>query len=126
MGRGHESADARRLRESGMSKNISQSMLPEFDMEMANTRRTLERVPEGRPDFRPHEKSMPLVRLAGHLTELPGWAGVAINQDVFDVNPPGGRKYEPMIMKSRDDLLKTFDENVKQARAALEAATDDR
>ena len=100
-------------------------MLPEFDMEMANTRKSLERVPEGKGDFRPHEKSMTLARLAGHLAELPGWMGVALNQDVFDVNPPDGPKYEPYLMTSRDALLKTFDENVTQARAALEAATDD-
>ena len=51
-----------------MSTNISQSLLPEFDVEIANTRKTLERVPESNPDFRPHPKSMTLARLAGHNT----------------------------------------------------------
>ena len=56
-----------------MSTMISQSMLPEFDHEMANLRRTLERVPEGKPDFRPHAKSMTMSRLAGHsLRSRPG------------------------------------------------------
>ena len=73
-----------------MSMNISQSMLPEFDMEIANTRKTLERVPEGNPDFRPHPKSMAMGRLAGHLVEIPMWALMTLGQDEFDMNPAGG------------------------------------
>jgi uncharacterized damage-inducible protein DinB len=108
-----------------MSTNISRSVLPEFDMEMANTRKTLERVPEGRPDFKPHPKSMTLARLAGHLAELPGWTLVSLDQDEFDMNPPEAQKYEPYQMTSRADLLKKFDENVKRARQAIEKATDE-
>jgi hypothetical protein len=59
-----------------MSTMISQSMLPEFDQEMSNLRKTLERVPEGKPDFRPHQKSMTLSQLAGHLAERSGVSAV--------------------------------------------------
>ena len=100
-----------------MSMMISQSMLPEFDHEMANLRKTLERVPENTPDFAPHPKSMKLARLAGHLAELPMWAKMTLGEDEVDINPPGGATFQPGVMKSRKELLATFDENVKQARA---------
>ena len=64
-----------------MSQMISQSLLPELDMEMANTRKTLERVPEGQLAFRPHAKSFTLGRLAGHGAEIPMWAVMTLAQD---------------------------------------------
>ena len=69
-----------------MSTNISQSLLPEFDVEIANTRKTLERVPEGNPDFRPHPKSMTLARLAGHVdpASLQAVAGAPRPRHRFD------------------------------------------
>ena len=53
---------------------ISDMLLPEFDQEMANTRKLLERVPNDKWDYKPHPKSMPLGRLAAHVAELPFWA----------------------------------------------------
>ena len=108
-----------------MSMNISQSLLPEFDLESANTRKTLERVPEGKPDFKPHAKSMTLARLAGHLAEIPVWAATTLQQDELDVNPPGGPQMTAYVMSSRQDMLTRFDEATKRARAALAAASDD-
>src|SRR5213594_3908735 len=105
--------------------SISQMLLPEFDQEMANTRKLLERVPEDKPDWKPHEKSMSLSRLAGHVAELPGWAGNTINQTVLDLTPPGAPPLQPFFMKSTADLLKTFDKNVSEARAAIAGATDE-
>jgi uncharacterized damage-inducible protein DinB len=104
---------------------ISQSLLPEFDQEMANLRKTLERVPEDRPDFAPHSKSMPLARLAGHLAEIPMWATMAVSQDEIDINPPGGPGYQPTVMKSRTELLAIFDDHLKQARTQIAGASDD-
>lgn len=108
-----------------MSSNISQAMLPEFDMEMGNTRKILERVPEGKPDFAPHAKSMTLARLAGHLAEIPMWGQMTLARDEFDVNPEGGTPYQTTPMTSRKELLESFDREVKKARAALESATDE-
>ena len=108
-----------------MSQNISQSLLPEFDMEMANARKTLERVPEGKPDFRPHPKSMTLARLAGHLAEIPIWAIHALAHDAFDMNPPdGGPRPEAYVMTSRQALIQKFDTEAAKARALLAAADD--
>lgn len=104
---------------------LSDMLLPEFDQEMANTRKTLERVPENKPDFKPHPKSMPLARLAGHVAELPLWGVTTLTQDSFDFAPPGGSQYQPAMMTSRAKLLETFDAGVAKTRAALAAVNDD-
>ncbi len=101
---------------------ISDALLPEFDVEMANTRKTLERIPEGRLDFKPHEKSMPLGRLAGHIVELAGWANTTITTDSLNVTMD---KYQPIIATSQKQILELFDKNVKDARAAIAGASDE-
>lgn len=105
---------------------IKDGILPEFDHEMASTRKTLERVPEGKAEFRPHEKSMALDRLAGHVAELPGFAVAVIGQDSIDARPadPSQRR-APLKMTSQKQLLEEFDKNVAAARAAIEGASDE-
>jgi uncharacterized damage-inducible protein DinB len=104
---------------------IRDSILPEFDQEMSTTRKTLERVPEGKPDWKPHEKSMTLSRLAGHLAELPSFAAATFQSDSFDFNPPGGQPMAPTLMTSRSQLLEIFDKNVSAARNAISKASDE-
>jgi len=104
---------------------IRDSILPEFDFEMSATRKTLERVPEGKPDWKPHDKSMKLGRLAGHLAELPTWVAATLNQDSLDLMPPGAPPRTPAEMTSRKQLLEGFDKNVAAARAAIAAASDE-
>ena len=104
---------------------LSELLLPEFEREMQTTRRVLERVPEDKRDFRPHPTSMTLDRLAGHVADLVSWATTTLRQDIFDLAPAGGPGYEALVMVSRDELLKTFDARVAEARAALEKASDD-
>jgi hypothetical protein len=72
------------------SRNISQALLPEFDQEMANTRKSLERVPEDKFSFKPHTKSMTMGALATHLATINHWAEAIFGQDSFDVKtaPP--------------------------------------
>lgn len=108
-----------------MSMNISQSLLQEFDVEIANTRKTLERVPEGKADYKPHEKSMPMGRLAGHLSEIPTWATMTLSQDELDMNPASGTRYAPIVMSSRQELLAKFDDEVKKARETLASTSDE-
>jgi uncharacterized damage-inducible protein DinB len=107
-----------------MATMISRSLLPEFDVEFANTRKTLERVPEDKPDFRPHPKSMTMARLVGHLAELPLWAVMALDRDELDLNPPGGARQEAYVMTSRQAALDTFDGHVKKARELLVETND--
>lgn len=103
---------------------IAQSLLPEFDHEMETTRTLLERVPDAQGGWKPHPKSMTLGRLAVHLAELPGWALMALQQAELDLNPPGGPTYTPPRFESTAALLTLFNANVRNARAALAAATD--
>lgn len=104
---------------------LRDGVLAQFEHEMAGTRKTLERVPEGKPDWAPHPKSMKMGRLAGHLAELPGWAAETIHRDSLDVRPANGPQYQPLIMSSRKQLLEAFDKNVANARAAIAGASDE-
>jgi len=100
---------------------IAQALLPEFDYEMATTRKMIERFPEDKVEWRPHETCMTLGRLAGHMSELAGWVVPTVNQDQLVLDP----SYTPNVMKSRTETLKQFDENVKASRAAISGASDE-
>ncbi len=100
---------------------FSETLLPEFDEEMKNTRKLLERVPDGKFDYQPHQKSMTLGRLATHVAELPGWTMSTLEREVLDLQPD----FKPQIATSRAELLRIFDTNVERARARIAAATDD-
>lgn len=104
--------------------SLADSLLPQFDQEVATTRKMLERVPGDRLDWSPHEKSMTLGRLASHLAEGPGWAGALLTQDSFDVEPPEGTGYEPADCGTVSEILALLDESVAQCRDIV-AATDD-
>jgi uncharacterized damage-inducible protein DinB len=99
--------------------SISAALLPEFDQEMATTRRTLERVPEDKFGWKPHEKSMSLGHLASHLAEMPGFAVAGLTMDSLDL-----ANYKPWEAKSREEVLARFDQNVAGARAAIGSADD--
>ena len=105
---------------------IKDALIPEFDHEMAVTRKTLERVPEDKPDYKPHEKSMSMSRLAGHLAELPGFVTMALQNDSFNIRPAGGGpSRQPVVMTSRKQLLDEFDKNVANMRDTLSKASDE-
>lgn len=104
---------------------LRDGLLAQFDHEMVGTRNTLERVPEGKPDWAPHPKSMKMGRLAGHLAELPGWTVETITRDSLDIHPANGPQFQPLVMTSRAQLLEAFDKNAAAARAALAGASDE-
>ena len=104
---------------------ISEALLPEFDQEMANTRRTLERVPADKFDWKPHEKSMPMGHLAIHIATSPGWIAQMIDTESLDIAPPDAPPYEMPKVDSAEELIKLLDENVAKARAAIEGASDE-
>ena len=101
---------------------ICEAVLPEFDQEMSNTRKTLERIPEDKLGWKPHDKSMTLGRLAGHIVELVGWANTSITTDSLNVTID---KYQPVVATSRQQILELFDKSVKESRAAIAGATDE-
>ncbi len=104
---------------------INQALLPEFDHEMANTRKTLERIPDDKLGWKPHEKSMTLGRLAGHIAERPGWGAITVNQDSIDVAPVGAPPQTGATAKSRQEALDMFDAKVAEARAAMAGGSDE-
>lgn len=104
--------------------SIAQAMLPEFDHEMANTRRVLERTPEERADWTPHHKSMSLGSLAVHLATLPAFASMALTQSESDMNPPGGTPYRSPEWSGREAMLQMFDAAAGDARATLAGSSD--
>jgi uncharacterized damage-inducible protein DinB len=103
---------------------ISETLLPEFDQEMANTRKTLERVPFDKLSWQPHPKSMTFGALATHIATMPGWASVTMQGDSFDYAPPGGEPYQNPSFASHKELLEAFDKGVSEVRAVIAAADD--
>lgn len=103
---------------------ISDSLLPEFDHEMANTRKVLERVPSAKFSWKPHPKSFEFGALAAHIANMPDWAGLTMQSDSFDYAPPGAQPYQTPKFSSTDQLVAAFDKSVAEARAALVAADD--
>ena len=101
-------------------KALAQSLLPEFDQEMANTRKTLERVPDDKLEWRPHPKSGTMGWLAGHLAILPNLGKMVMTVSEFDLSSPRPRPE----FRSSKEVLAAFDQNVSNARAAISALSD--
>ena len=96
---------------------IKDGLLAEYDHEMGTTRRLLERLPDDRLSWKPHEKSMTLGGLATHIANLPSWGDMILNRVMFDIAeaPPNLQ-----AKTSRADLLTFFDERIKATRAWLD------
>lgn len=103
---------------------IAENFLPEFDQEMATTRRMLERVPAEHADWKPHPKSYSLGVLALHITTLPFWGTMTLTEEGFDPGSFKGSDAAPRTFTSVEDMLKTFDDNVAACRAALASKSD--
>jgi len=104
---------------------LSQMLLPEYDQEMATTRKLLDRLPDADLTWKPHEKSMALGRLATHLAELPGMIPRILSQDFHDLAPAGAPAYQPKTLGSHQEIVDLFDANVAAGRALLEGAEDE-
>jgi uncharacterized damage-inducible protein DinB len=106
---------------------IREALLPEFDQEMAITRKTLERVPDDKFAWKPHEKSSTLGLLAGHVATLPGLAKTVITQDELGTASGGQAPASPawVAPKNRQGLLETFDKLVAETRAAISGTSDE-
>jgi uncharacterized damage-inducible protein DinB len=100
---------------------IKDALLPEYDHETGTTRRLLERVPDDRLSWKPHDKSMTLGRLATHLAEMPGWGTMTVTQTEIDFKPGD---YKPRTAESREEILKIFDDSVAAFRKVLADVSD--
>jgi uncharacterized damage-inducible protein DinB len=105
--------------------HIKDALLPEFDQEMANTRKVLERCPEEKYGWKPHARSFSMASLATHLANMTGWAADVMTKDSFDISPPGAPPYKEEPAATREELLGRFDKNTASARAAIGGATDE-
>lgn len=104
---------------------IAATLLPEFDNEMATTRRLLALVPEADAEWKPHPKSFCLGDLAAHIVNLLTWADLTFLHTEFDVNPPGGEPMKAPGFKGTEELLARFDEGVVRVRALLAGQPDE-
>lgn len=99
--------------------------LAQLDREAAATRKAVERVPEGRNDWKPHEKSMPLGYLAALVATMPGWVAVTIERDELNLDDPSNEGFRAKPAATKAELLKQLDEGVNKARTALEQTTEE-
>lgn len=104
--------------------SISEALLPEFDREMENTRKTLERVPADKLGWKPHAKSFTMGELATHVTELPMWGKETLEKDSVDIAPVGAPPYQRVVPKTAAEIVQAFDRHAAAARAALVASSD--
>ena len=103
---------------------IGQSLLPEFEQEMQNTRKVLERCPDEKWNWKPHEKSGTLGWLAGHVANMVSWLPYTIQTEELDYAPVGGPSWEPPKITNRKEALAEFDKHVKDAKSALQSVSD--
>jgi uncharacterized damage-inducible protein DinB len=104
---------------------LTEMFLAEVDREAELSRRVLERVPEGRNDWKPHEKSMALGYLANLVATMPGWIEMMIRTNEFDMRPNGAEWKPPAVPESKAELMQSLDASAAKAREALSATTDE-
>jgi uncharacterized damage-inducible protein DinB len=105
--------------------SYAETILPEFDQEMAGTRKVLERIPEDKLGWKAHPKSNTIGWNANHLAEIPGWVEGTLNRTEWDIAPADGEPYRTPDLTSRQEILDLFDRNVATARKAIESVSDE-
>jgi uncharacterized damage-inducible protein DinB len=105
---------------------ITELLIKELDQEAIGSRKALEHVPEGKNDWKPHDKSMPLGALATIVATIPAWIEMVVNMDEIDINPAGGSKFKTQPWKTRQDLLQQFEASLQKGKEILQKTTDDR
>jgi uncharacterized damage-inducible protein DinB len=98
---------------------LSEALLPEFEQEMASTRRVLERVPDDKPEWKPHPKSFSIAHLAQLVASLPGWIGQTLTNTELELGVGPGYSNQKTA-----SLLEQFDANVRTSREAIVNAKD--
>jgi uncharacterized damage-inducible protein DinB len=99
--------------------------LAQLEREAVGTRRAVERVPEGRQDWKPHEKSMPLGYLSTLVATMPSWIAMTIHQDALDLDPPGGSGYKPPTWNTTRELVGALEDSLRRGEDALRGTSDE-
>ncbi|HMI31352.1 MAG TPA: DinB family protein [Candidatus Limnocylindrales bacterium] len=100
-------------------------ILAQLESEAPRTRRALEAVPEGRDDWKPHERSMPLGRLAMLVATMPTWINLVIDKDELDIAPKAGSNVDTKPLRTPAELVKALEKGVAEARQALKSTTEE-
>ena len=93
----------------------------QLEEEAVTTRKMLERIPAEQFAWKPHEKSMDLVRLATHVAELPSWITMTMETEQLDF---AENEYKPEVFNTTEDLVYYFEKNLEKGRASLESAKE--
>jgi uncharacterized damage-inducible protein DinB len=102
--------------------NIIPMLLKEMEQEAQTTRKMLERVPNDKYNWQPHEKSMTIRRLATHIAELPTWVTMTLTTDELDfANNP----YNPVTINNTEELLDLFERSLADGRTHLAESSED-
>lgn len=104
---------------------LREIFLAQLDREAASSQKAVERVPEGRNDWKPHEKSMELGKLASLSATMPGWVVLMIERDELNLDDPASEKFRTKPVATRAGLVKLLEENATNARKALQATTEE-
>jgi uncharacterized damage-inducible protein DinB len=105
--------------------NLKQYFLEQIEREAASARKAVERVPEGRNSWKPHERSMELGYLASLVATMPGWPAFMIEREELDLNDPSGATFRTKAVETRAELLRLLDEGLERSRAALQNTTEE-
>ncbi|WP_165073160.1 DinB family protein [Paludisphaera rhizosphaerae] len=105
--------------------SYAETLLPEFDQEMASTRKVLERIPDDKLDWKSHPKSNTIGWNANHIADIPCWAVEVLTKTVFDIAPIDGEPHKSPEFKTTREIVECFDRNVAAAREAIAQAKDE-
>src|SRR5215471_1247248 len=109
----------------GDEMKLTEYFLSELNRVVERSKRALEEVPEGKYDWKPHEKSMIFGYLADMVATMPMWVAMTVNQDELDIAPKEGSGMKQSKKETREALLKGLEESAAMARSALEKTTDE-
>ncbi len=104
---------------------MTDHFVAQLNAEAPRTRRALEQVPQGRDDWKPHDKSMPLGRLAMLVAQMPSWISLVVDRDELDIAPAGGSNIDQTPLRTPQALVQAHDKGVADARASLAKTTDE-
>ncbi len=106
-------------------QTMKELFLAELEREAPRSRRTLEQMPEGRADWKPHDRSMAFGYLGELVATMPRWIVYTIERDELDIAPKAGAGIQRDPLHSQADYLAAHDRAVADARAALQKTTDE-
>jgi uncharacterized damage-inducible protein DinB len=104
---------------------LNELLLAEYDREIVRSRKALEQMPDGKGDWKPHERSLQFGYLSEMVATIPNWIAMTIDRDELDIAPKDGSQIKRDKLETRNDYLKAHDKASADGRAALQRATDE-